>query len=130
MNRAVRGAVGLGLAVILSAPASAFASDSGSCRKYSHVQQDVTESVISSVPVRICSVDIVSVGAGPDPSGIVQLIDSPTGAASHGQARYVLEKAVDGPKKDSSTGRLDRITEFGLSVTTANADAFISWEEI
>lgn len=114
----------LGLALagfLLSGPANALAFE---CTKYSSVKPN-QYSRLSTRPARVCSVEVVGSGG----AGHADIVDSPDGVDTHGQARYVAEAGVTADLASFSTGKIDRTTQYGLAVYSNGVDVFVSWDD-
>ena len=113
-------AVGLGLAAILLAPATASADE---MRCYRHtVVRAGRYANISSVPVRVCSVEVRG-GVGH-----ADIIDSPDGLGTSTFAIFIAEPSIGTAGSSYSTGRLDTVTQYGLAVESSVVTTILHWD--
>ena len=124
MNRASRsGIIGLGAAVILLLPAHAHAANDMKCYQHTIVRAN-QRSILSSSPAKVC---MVEVRGG---IGHADIIDSPNGLGTHASAVFIAEPSNGTAGAAYSTGRVDTLTTYGLSVESSNVTVTVHWDNV
>lgn len=119
MNWANRFIMGLGLLVILAAPAFARPSEAN---EFTRIAPNRNAS-LSTEPAILGSFEITGSGA----SGNVTIWDSPDGTSTHAQAVVVAEAGVTADRSSFSSGTINRVTNFGLFVESNNVEVIVQF---
>lgn len=77
---------------------------------------------ISSVPVRVCSVEVRG------GIGHADIIDSPNGLGTSTFAIFIAEPSIGTAGSSYSTGRLDTVTQYGLAVESSVVTTIVHWD--